>query len=114
MKINSRIIFNLPLTEIWNEGGVLKSTNRIRYLNEREIREILKEDSVSFVIADVGKPLEWIKIDDRFSFWKKDLQLHLAKTDNFYLEDYPEKYVYVASEWRDEFNFSIILLEKHH
>lgn len=80
----------------------------------RSIRELLKHGQVRFVIAEIGRALDWIAEENRFDFWKRDVQPHLLEPDQrIYLEDFPTEYAYTASRWNDG-GKPIILLVKHH
>lgn len=88
---------------------------RKRYLTQENIKEILKQYTVEFVVADVGLKLEWVGIDKSFDFWKTELKPHLiTDLDNIAIENFPNNYAYIASEWIVEIETPIILLEKCH
>jgi hypothetical protein len=88
---------------------------RLNWIGDMEIVDLLREEA-SFVVADVGHPLRWIQVADRFTFWKKEVQPHLAPPDTvgFYPDDYPGEYCYVASLWKCGSSAAVILLEKLH
>lgn len=41
-------------------------------LNRSEILDLLKIGEVKFVVADVGKMLQWGDAQDRFGFWRAE------------------------------------------
>jgi hypothetical protein len=108
-----RKVARLPLEELWI-GRRLVSTIKVRDLRPSEIADRLRSGMVRFVIADVGKPLEWIPNNERYDFWKDELQRHLATDDKTMLEDFPGNYCYFASEWKSYDGDTIILLSKAH
>jgi hypothetical protein len=70
---------------------------------------------VRFVVADVGKPLEWIPNNQRYDFWKDEVKAHLAAPESkAFLEEFPDEYCYFASEWNSYDGDTIILLSKAH
>jgi hypothetical protein len=79
-----------------------------------EIRDKLREAPCEFVIADVGKALDWIPLDRCYAFWKTEVRRHLAPDPlRMPLSAFPGEYCYVACEWKTREN-CIILLERHH
>ncbi len=78
------------------------------------IKELLRAGEVSFVVADVGHAPRWISTKDAAVFWKAEVKNHLAEGDRFFLEDFPDGYALVASEWRRGEGCAVILLEAHH
>jgi hypothetical protein len=109
-----RIITCLPLTELWNSKGVLDA-RRAESVGEADIVSLLRDGS-SFVVADVGQPLQWISEGDRFDFWKTEVKCRLIarEADAFHRDDYPGNYCYVASMWKCASSTPVIVLEKHH
>jgi hypothetical protein len=114
MDTRQKIVAQMPLTELWNSSGPLDAF-RVEGLGETDIVRLLRDGS-SFVVADVGLPLQWISEDDRFAFWKAEVQCRLVApdADGFHLDDYPGSYCYVALMWKDASSRPIIVLEKHH
>ncbi|MDI1476835.1 hypothetical protein QHF84_09510 [Polyangium sp. y55x31] len=104
----------MPLEELWTDDGALSAT-RLRTLDREAVRELLRRGPVRFVIANVGHRLRWIPPAERFNFWKRDGDPHLAETDEMHLDDFPDGMVYRASEWTVSGGEApIILLEVHH
>jgi len=102
----------IPLTELWDDSGPLQAT-RGHYLGLEEIKQMLREGGVQFVIASPGDKLQWVEDADVFSFWKEELKQHLCETDKAYLEDFPGHYFYRASEWQISPQSRGVLLEKY-
>ena len=57
-------------------------------------------------------------VEDCYQFWKLEVKVRLVEPDKdggvFRLEDFPGEYCFIASEWRDGAEASVILLEKYH
>jgi hypothetical protein len=114
MLLSERIITQLPLTILWTDQKELKA-KRLRYVDRKRIRELMKEIPIVFVVADVGSKLKWINPDKCYQFWKEEVQDRLAENpDKVHLDDFPNGYAYIASEWTRENKEPIILLEKAH
>lgn len=116
MKAHQLIVTRLPLSQLWNQDGPLPAT-RGNQLDAGSARLLLQEEGVRLVRADIGEPLEWIPHKDRFHFWKTEVIPHLVPTSEqggFRLEDYPNDYCYIGTEWRCPEAPPIILFEKHH
>lgn len=113
MNQSHRIVTQLPLEELW-VGQRLISTIKIRDVGAAAIADHLRTGKVRFVVADIGRPLEWIPTSETFDFWKEELQPHLATSEGAKLQDFPDNYCYFASEWRSYFGETIILLSKAH
>jgi hypothetical protein len=114
MRFDRRIVSQLPLRELWNERGVV-STTELRELNASDIAELLRVGKVQFVVANIGSPLKWIPIDECYSFWKSEVKNHLADPGaEHYLEDFPGEFCYFASEWQPGDGEPIVLLAMSH
>ncbi len=94
-------------------GNGLDTYRRNRQLTRENIKVILQKNSIQFLIADVGHKLEIIDASQCFTFWKAEVEKHLASKSTR-LEDYPDEYLYFASEWVAEGLNPVLLLEKHH
>lgn len=114
MGAQDRIVLSIPLIELWSPSGPLDASPTGR-VGEKAIVSLLIGGS-TFVVADVGRPLEWIRHDERFTFWKTTVKDRLVppETTRFYLDDYPGQYCYVAVKWECRPSGAIIVLEKHH
>ena len=128
-------VLRLPAEEVW-AGARLVSTTRLRDLNAADIVELLRTGAVRFVVADVGKPYEWVPNNEGYEFWKNEVKDHLAAPDSrpaspdsgaafresgtaspdagVALERFPGEYCYFASEWKSYEGETIILLSKAH
>lgn len=110
-----RIVTKLPLNELWSDVEFIIA-KRERYLNKENLRQILKNFPVEFIVADIGLKLQRISIDKCYGFWKSEVERHLIDNPEkrFNIESFPDEYAYMASEWTGEFLTPIILLEKYH
>ena len=113
-KNKPQIVERTPLIELWDDTGSV-ATARGRDLSADDVREWLRQGAVRFVVANIGEPLLWIPQSERFSFWKCELEPHLADPkDQWHLDDFPQGYCYVAREWQAEDGTAIVVLECHH
>lgn len=113
MNFCNKIVNEIPLKQIWNYEGFI-DLKRIKYINLIEIKELLNQYPVEFVIADIGKKLKWISIENCYDHWVNEIKKHIAYDyDIINIEEYPESYAFIASIWKNE-KQSIILLEKYH
>jgi hypothetical protein len=95
-----RQVTRWPLKVIWDEDGIDLDVQRIRYVGADDIRALLRSGH-PFAFVVVQRQLRWIRGNDRFDFWKNELQPHLADPDanRVSLEDFPDEMFYWASEW---------------
>jgi hypothetical protein len=106
------VVTTTPLKELWTDEGFVNA-RRGRQLTAGDIKSILTE--AIFVVADIGQKLNWIKQENVFDFWKTDLQKHLwDEGDKIDLDKFPDGYVYSATEWIDNSDRKIVLLEMFH
>ncbi len=105
----------MPLTIIWNHDGDV-AAERIRDLGVDDIRSLLRQGSVQFVIANVGSALDWIHPGLSFDFWRNVAQDRIVSPNarGFRLEDFPGQYCYRATLWTTNDAGDIILLEMFH
>ena len=113
LRTDQRLVTKIPLTELWNEAGTIPS-ECIRSIDEGALLELIRSCSVQFVIADCGLKLDWIPIDNRFSFWKTVRSQIADPTKPIFLGSFPQETAYVASEWRGRAGECLVLLEKYH
>ncbi|MFC4455294.1 hypothetical protein [Deinococcus sonorensis] len=105
-----------PLEEVWSDqGGV--STECKGPLGTQGIKRLLAAQVVHFVIADVGAAFTWIPVEQRFPFWKNEVRPHLIEPaqaeQGFRLDELPDNYGYVASEWMWSDGVVIVLCKYH-
>jgi hypothetical protein len=110
MRPDQRLILRTPLTELWNDHGAVDARPS-RDLRREELRELLRNGPVQFVVADVGKKPEWIPIRDCFRFWKSEVHNHVGESG--YLDDYPGHYFFAAQQWQATDGPPIVVLVMH-
>jgi hypothetical protein len=76
MRSDQRLV-TYPLHELWNEHGVI-TTREVRDLTTEDIIALLRTGAVRFVIADVGRPLDWLPSAQCYSFWKSAAKSHVV------------------------------------
>lgn len=113
MDSSLRIVIQIPLCELWNDLGVV-ATSKKRQLRRNEISDMLHAGRVRFVVANGGYPLNWIDPSNCFEFWKTEVKHRIVDTEKFFLDDFPDKWCFVSSEWSDDQPLPIVLLEKYH
>lgn len=114
MDPRKRVVTRIPLRELWTDDGELSAT-RGGSLDLEAVRERLSRGPVRFVVANVGQPLKWVPLDERFEFWKRDVIVHLSDSDKFQLDEFADGTAYRASEWTEFADETpIILLEVAH
>ena len=116
MKPELRYVSQMPLHELWDERGVIVSADRVRQLSSSGIAGLLHSGRVRFVVADIGSRLQWIALEECYRFWKSEAKSHIAEPDSqSRLEDFPDEYLYIASEWKaTKGGEPIVLLAKSH
>ena len=114
MDLAQRIVTCTPLTELWNSRDLLNAA-RVANVSEADIVQLMREGAC-LVVAEVGLPLRWVSEEDRFAFWKAEVECRLVTPDacGFRLDDYPGNYCYVAAKWMCASSTTVIVLEKHH
>ncbi len=113
MTFSQKIVSQTPLRHLWTDAGEIKAS-RQRYLNRAELKELVTQQAVTFVIASIGSKLSWIHEDACYDFWTADVKRHIPEEAEFLLDDFPGHYAYVASEWTYDSGKRIILLETFH
>jgi hypothetical protein len=117
MDPKDRIVISLPFTELWDEHGPIDAVP-VAPMGREGVRRLLRAGVVRFVVADPGLPLRWVPEAEHYAFWKGDVRPHIVDPSegSFYLDDYPQGYAYVATEWRsaEAGADAIVVLECHH
>jgi hypothetical protein len=111
VRLDERIVTKIPLTEIWDDTGALTG-ERIRYLDQDTLRELVHSSCVQFIVADPGIELNWIPTEKRFEFWKTIRPQIADSTKRIYLKQFPNGVAYIAFDWRGRAGECLILLEK--
>lgn len=115
MTNQQKVISRLPLTELRTEGQDT-ALERKRFLTSDDIKELIKTQPVTFVVADVGRKLNWVAPDNCFQFWKSEVKPNLVDDPDgqINLSDFPDDYAYLASKWTGKQQDTVVLLEKYH
>lgn len=110
-----RVVTRLPLTELWDDAGKLRAL-RVREVGSREINELLRTWSAHFLVAEVGRCLQWVDPAERYSFWKSELKPHLVEPSHqtTHVGQFPGHYCYMASEWQSQLGEILVVMEKFH
>jgi hypothetical protein len=75
-----RIVGSTPLSAIWNCDGDLDA-KRIRDVGADDIKSMLQQGPVQFVVANVGSPLDWIQPDLSLDFWRQIAKRRIVSAD---------------------------------
>jgi hypothetical protein len=113
MNSGVRVVTCLPLPSLWR--GEAAFGPRRRDLNIEDLRALLRKGTIAFVVADVGRPLEWIDPTECIRFWTNEVRPHIVTAPQIVLDQFPGAYCYVASDWGcGHDNVPIVVLERHH
>lgn len=77
MSLTERTVREIPLNELWINDALL-DVKRTSYLTKADIKSMLKDQPVAFVVADMGKPLRWVKLSESYIFWKSEAEMQIA------------------------------------
>ena len=117
MNPHLRVVSQIPVSELWDASGVLE-LKRGRTLGRSEVGELLGMPGLRVAVADVGSPLRWINGRELFAFWKRDAKLRIVPPaiadTGFCLEDFPDGYAYIATQWEAAAQPPVVLLEHYH
>jgi len=110
-----KVVTKLPLGGLWTDSGPVEAF-RGRSLSSEDVRELLRNGPVQFVVVEVGVKPRWIGLEDCYRFWMDEVKLHLIEPGTrVILDELPECYGYWGSEWlREEATPPIVLLEMCH
>ena len=102
MQTKLQIVTQLPLRGLWNDSGPVNATRR-QDLSSNDVRELLLNAEVQFVVADVGLKPRWIDLKDCYRFWMDEVQHHLVEPETKVTPNQePNVYWYRASGWYSE------------
>ena len=114
MDFKVKVVTRLPLNELWNERKLLH-LSRKRSLSENDLADLLRLGPVQFIVANVGEKLRWIRVADCYRFWTSEAKPHLAPPQlGVPLDDFPDSYCFLASEWIGTTSVPVVVLERHH
>ena len=109
MERESKIVSSLPIGELW-AGPRLVSTIKVRDLDASQVVDLLRSELVRFVIAEVGKPLQWVPNNERYDFWKNVVKSHFGIPESS--ARFADEYYYLGCEWKSYDGDTIVLLSK--
>ena len=109
-----RSVTSFPLTEVWDTTGALPLTSG-EQLDRSAVEALLRSGTVRLVLADVGKPLEWVAPAKARSVWRSEVSERIVGPDRkAFLDDFNDAYFYRAHAWVDEAGVvSAVVLERH-
>lgn len=115
MQSTLKVVTQLPLRGLWTDSGSIQAS-RLRPLSSADVRDLLRQDPVHFVVVDVGIKPRWIPREDCYRFWMDEVQYRLVDPGTQVgASDMPSLYCYLASEWQsDEIDAPIVALEVSH
>jgi hypothetical protein len=114
MDLSHKIVDKIPMDLLWRENTLLEA-KRIKYLDQKEVSEILKNGPVQFVIANVGDKLIWTDLGESFKIYKTEIKdFIIPDIENIDQDTLKHGFGYLASLWADPSENLIILLEKFH
>jgi hypothetical protein len=114
MNIRDKRVTKIPLETLWTGTQELDFV-RQNYLTGEDIRKLFKAAPVQLVIADVGRKLQWIPIENSFERFKRDIKEHIADNlENIDLDKFKDNFAYIASVWNDKLNNEVVVLERCH
>jgi hypothetical protein len=114
MELAKKIVTKIPLSQLWDSNKLLEA-KREAYLTQADIKGILQTEPTVFIVANLGKTLQWIKPSEIYAFWKSTAKNHIADDlSRIDYESFPDNYAFVASKWVGEGEEVIVLLEKFH
>lgn len=109
-------INKLPVDHLTREGFRL-TYDRKRWLSAEELNLLITGNRpLTLVIAKLGSAFRWYDEGD-YRFWKNEGASHIADTEGFSLDDFPDARAYLASEWSclcEPHAETVILFEEHH
>jgi hypothetical protein len=117
MRTEQRIVTQIPLTELWDSSGVLE-LHRGNAVSSERLIDLLRTGPVQFVLAKGASSLKWIPMSDCYRFWKEEVKPHLVEPlvseNGFRIEDWPDNYCYLGTEWMPRNLHPVVLLETYH
>ena len=102
MEPEQRVVTASPLHELWNRNGIVAANER-GTLSSDDIGDLLRVGKVRFMVADVSLSLQWVPLEQSYTFWKGVVKEHVVDPgmaeSGFVVDDYPGAYCYLASLW---------------
>lgn len=115
MKSKHKLVSRWPVQNIWNDEGIV-STKNLRSLGDHDIETLLKQSMVHFAIFNLGLKPQWLELEECYEFWRNEVKPNLCseKEEGCDLSDFPNGYMYFASEWESSSSYPIVVLSVYH
>ena len=111
-EINTTKVFaQWPNDEI---GDLLGGAVKKRDLASADVKGLLRDGRLRFIVAELGLPLRVVALEDCYDFWKRDVKHHLCDHHPCYAEDFEDDYFYHATEWDDGSDTPFVFLFRSH
>jgi len=109
-----RSVTTFPLAELWDKTGALPLVSG-EQLDRSAVEALMRSGALRLVLAEVGKPLEWVTPAKARSVWRGEVSERLVGPDRkAFLDDFNDGYFYRAHAWVDEAGaVSAVVLERH-
>jgi len=109
-----RSVTTLPLTELWDKTGSLPLVSS-EQLDRSAVEALMRSGTLRLVLAEVGKPLDWVSPAKARSVWRGEVSERLVGPDRkAFLDDFNDAYFYRAHSWVDDAGtVAAVVLERH-
>jgi hypothetical protein len=108
-----RVVTSLPLAELWTAAGPMRAV-RLENIGADQVRDLVRGGVRTFVVANVGAPLEWMSDFTALQFWKRSRTSIASPNQRWFLDNYPDRQLLAASRWETPSGDPIIVFELHH
>ena len=112
MELTQKVVLVIPLNELWTDESYL-SIHRGKHLNSKDISDLLLQQKIQFVIADVGHKLQWQPLDNCYELYKAIKSQIIDDFARIDLSHFKNDSGFSATLWDGE-KHPIVLLEKYH
>ncbi len=112
-KLKEEYFINVMAKVIWSR--VEWSRRFIRYLDEKEVEEVLLNESPEVFINEVDDKLTLLPMQQLEEFWTDKLNKHIAPDiEDIDVSAYELGYCYSAELWKAKTGQKVLLLRYHH
>jgi hypothetical protein len=79
------------------------------------VKEALREGAPG-VVARLGDPLQWLRGEALFSYWKSEIEPRLWDPTNewLYIDEYLDGRAWRASSWHADDHARVLVFEEYH
>ena len=114
MDAANRCVTQLPLADLFDTHGRVEAT-RGSELDVAAIKQHLRVGG-TIVLARIGAPLDWLRGDAAFAYWKTELKPRLWEPDrdSVDLEEFEDARAWRATAWRLADDREVVVVEEHH